>query len=105
MATSWVTESSLRSWWALPAARVRSESTCFRRISARTPLPIPAGRPPQLSTTEGKQSKAKARLFFPAAGPGELDEETAAAAAPRPPAASRLCPLLAEGRLRLSSGD
>jgi hypothetical protein len=29
----------LRSWCA-PAARARSESTCFRRISARTPPPM-----------------------------------------------------------------
>ena len=95
MATSWVTESSLRSWWVLPAARVRSESTCFRRISARTQLPIPAGpldRAPRKD--KGKQSKGAP---FPAAGPGELDEGTAAA--------GRLCFLLAEVRLRLSRGD
>lgn len=45
MVTSWITESSLRSWWLLPPGRARSESTCFRRISARTPPPIPPTAP------------------------------------------------------------
>lgn len=66
MATSWVTESSLRSWWLLPPGRARSESTCFRRISARTPPPIPPAAPlsPRRLARGGptRQQRQKARL-------------------------------------------
>jgi hypothetical protein len=56
---SWATESSLRSWLLLPAGRARSESTCFRRISARTPPPIPPAAPSNPIGSPTRQKKAR----------------------------------------------
>ena len=58
---------------------------------------LPAHQRPDPTAHPGRPPRPSTTAPFPAAGPGELDEGTAAA--------GRLCFLLAEVRLRLSRGD
>ena len=104
MVMSWATESSLRSWLLLPAGRARSESTCFRRISARTPPPIPPAAPSnpigsRRATPQGRKRRAFYRAYGSIRGAVCRRMELAAPARARcrpassPPAAASLLPL------------
>ena len=71
MVMSWATESSLRSWLLLPAGRARSESTCFRRISARTPPPIaPAAPSNPIGSARPREAEKGAPFTAPTARSG-----------------------------------
>jgi hypothetical protein len=86
----------LRSWWLLPPGRARSESTCFRRISARTPPPIPPAAPlsPRRLARGGptRQQRQKARLSTAPFAGGSSGLGGGDGASCSPPAAGRRPP-------------